>query len=307
VVAGVKEEIDLHGGHAFRVLRWTKGVKDVEVVLSPGRSVGVAGMGDRWHYHQALELTLFVTGEGTRFVGDRISPFGSGDLVLLGESLPHHWRAHGVSTGISVQWHFPASHPIWSFPETQGLAGFFKAAGRGIHFRGATAALLTAQLKQLLGTSALDRLGLLLRILATMSATPAGDQSFFYNRTFILSVEGRHQAAMQDAMWYLLTHFRDEVRMGQLLKLTRMSKPTFSRQFKAYSGKTLQLFLQDIRLGAACHDLKETDHSIVDCALASGFSQISFFNRLFRRTLKCSPSKFRGRFRSPSKASALQR
>ena len=45
-----------------------------------------------WHYHEELELTLILKSEGTRFVGDSIQQFFAGDLVLVGENVPHVWK-----------------------------------------------------------------------------------------------------------------------------------------------------------------------------------------------------------------------
>ena len=168
-----REPIQIPKGHSFRVLRWQNNVRDVEQVISPLRSVRIGGEGTHWHYHQALELTLFISGEGTRFVGDRIQPFRGGDLVLLGETLPHYWHTRGPSTGISVQWHFPTTHPFWALPESEFLSTYFKAATRGVQYTGRSAELLRAQLHQMVETEGLDRLGLLLRILATSAAAPA--------------------------------------------------------------------------------------------------------------------------------------
>ena len=300
MIAGKKEQIELRGGQAYRVLRWTENLREVESVLSPYSSVRLGGEGNHWHYHNAYELTLFTAGEGTRFVGDHIAPFSPGDLVLLGANLPHYWHTRGASSGISVQWSFPPSHPLWSFPEAEILVRHFKSAARGIQFRGTTANLLTAQLHQLVATERLDRLGLLLRSLATAAAAPARDFTYLSAQAFSLTTESRHQTAMRTAMQFLLSHFRSELRLEQVLEATQMSKPTFSRQFKKHSGKSLNEFLQQIRLDAACRDLVETDHSIIDVALASGFSQISFFNRVFRRVIKCSPSQYRSRARRRS-------
>jgi mannose-6-phosphate isomerase-like protein (cupin superfamily) len=48
--------------------------------------------GGIWHYHPELELHYIIRGEGVRFIGDNISNFSHGEIVLVGENLPHTWR-----------------------------------------------------------------------------------------------------------------------------------------------------------------------------------------------------------------------
>ncbi|MDD2764625.1 MAG: AraC family transcriptional regulator [Opitutaceae bacterium] len=292
-MSAIRERIPLPVGQSFRLLRWRKNLRDVELVLSPQRSVSIVGEGEHWHYHEAFELTFFEAGEGTRFVGDQIQPFQRGDLVLLGANLPHYWHTRGQSSGWSVQWHLPPTHHFWAFPEAEMLGAYFKSAARGIQFHGPTAEVLSAQLPQLAATDGLDRLGLLLRLLATAATAPVRDQAFISVNSFSLSVASRHQTAMQATIRFLLENFRREIRLREILAVSQMSKPTFSRQFKKHSGKTLGEFLQQIRLDAACRELTETDHSVIDVALGNGFSQVSFFNRVFRRALRCNPSDYR--------------
>ena len=296
-----REQIQLPGGHSFRVLRWRLGVEEVEVLLAPGRIVPMKGEGAHWHYHAAMELTLFTAGEGTRFVGDHISPFVAGDLVLLGEKLPHHWHAHGVSAGLSVQWEFPHGHPFWAFPETLSLAPLFKSAGRGVRFTGRVAETVRAGMNELARASGAERLGWLLRLFAAMASAPEKERALLSTRTFALPAGAGHQQAMAEAVRYLLANFRDEMRLEEVLRLTAMSKPTFSRLFKKHAGKTFSEFVAQLRLQAACRELSETGRPVLEIALSSGFSQVSFFNRIFRRTLRCSPSQYRERRRRAGK------
>jgi len=293
-----REQIQLPGGHSFRVLRWMESVRDVEMLLGLGRSLAVKGEGDRWHYHVAMELTLFTAGEGTRFVGDHIGAFTSGDLVLLGEKLPHYWHAHGASAGLAVQWEFPHGHPFWAFPETLPFAGLFKNAGRGLRFTGRTAEAIRGAMHEVARAAGADRLGLLLRLLSRMADAPEKECAFLSARPFALPADAGHQAAMAEAVRYLLANFRDEIRLEELLKLTGVSKPTFSRLFKKHAGKTFSEFVAQIRLQAACRELAETERSVLEIALSSGFSQVSFFNRIFRRNLRCSPTDYRRRKRA---------
>jgi len=45
-----------------------------------------------WHYHAQYELLYISQSNGIRFVGDSVSQFFPGDLVLVGPYLPHLWR-----------------------------------------------------------------------------------------------------------------------------------------------------------------------------------------------------------------------
>lgn len=290
---GIKEKIDLPSGHPFRMLRWNGSFQDMEMLPTAKEVVKVPGGGNDWHYHREFQLTLFKQGKGTRFVGNQIAPFGHGDLVLVGENLPHYWHTEGGSTGLSMQWYFPTSHPLWTFPETATLVQCFKDAALGIRYSGETAHRIADQLHAFALADDLARVGMLFTIFSSLSAAPPEDRRSLSTQLFTLPTESRHLGSMQSAVQFLLAHYHDDVRLDEVLEVTGMSKPTFSRVFKAHTGKTLLEFLQKVRLDAACRELIETNNPIIEVAYNNGFSQTSFFNRLFRRTFKCSPSAYR--------------
>ena len=291
----LRERIHLPAGQSFRVLRWARDLNEVEVVTTGGKSAKTAGVGAHWHHHVEMELTLLTAGGGTRFVGDHISSFGAGDLVLLGENLPHYWHTNGNSAGISVQWHFPPSHPFWSFPEMLSFAPLFQSAERGLRFTGRTAAAATVVLHDITRIDGAGRLALLLRLLTLMADAPAQDRSVLSAGSFVLPTESRYQESIRKAMRHLIAHFREEIRLEEILRITGLSRPTFARQFKRHSGRTFSEFLNRLRLQAACRELGESHRSVLDIALGSGFTEVSFFNRIFRRVLKCSPTQYRAK------------
>lgn len=291
-----RETIQLIEGHSFRVLRWASSLREVECVVAPGVFRAITGEGTHWHYHPEMELTLFTSGKGTRFVGDHIGSFRPGDLVLLGENLPHYWHTQKPSSGISVQWHFPQGHPFWCFPENRHLAGLFKRAGQGLQLSGGLSKKVSAQMAGLFRNSGTGQLGGLLNLFSTLLGGTGEDTRPLSIRSFTLSAEGPHQKAIAVVVRHLAAHFREEVRLSDLLELAAMTRPTFARQFKQHSGRTFSEFLNGLRLQAACAELSQSTGSILDIALSSGFTQISFFNRLFRRTMDCSPTEYRARF-----------
>jgi len=292
-----RESIQLPGGHSFRLLRWGKNLRDVELVLSPERAEPIKGQGSHWHYHAEMELTFFTSGEGTRFVGDDIGFFRAGDLVLLGEQLPHYWHTLGPSSGLSIQWHFPENHAFWNLPETLPLNGLFRKASRGIHFSPGVAAQAGLKMESIARIGGIDRLGRFLELLAFLEVQSAWEQSFLSTRPFALSHTSAHRGRMAEALRFLTANFRSDIRLDDLLRLTGLSKATFARQFKKHAGKSYRECLGQIRLEGACRDLRETDRAILDIALSNGFGQLSFFNRLFRRRYRCSPRQYRQRMR----------
>jgi len=275
------------------VLRWSGNLRDVELLLDANHAEPIAGKGAHWHHHAEMEFTVFTAGEGVFFAGDHIGPFDKGEVVLLGENLPHHWYAHGPCAGFSVQWNFPPEHPLWAFPESPPLVELFKRAGHGIRYAGRTATALTAGLRELARTGGLDRIGLLLRLLSLMAIAPASEQTLLSRRLFSLSADSLHQQAMQEALRYLVANYRNPIRLQEVLGLTRMSKAAFCLQFKKHSGKTFSEVLSQLRLESACRELIETDRTVLEVALSCGFNEISFFNRVFLRVLRCSPSEYR--------------
>lgn len=293
LVKGLRETIDPPAGQSFRAIRWSRNLREVESALADGTMRRISGEGVHWHHHVEMELTLFTKGKGTRFVGDHIAEFSAGDLVLLGSNLPHYWHAPEESSGISIQWHFPRTHALWEFDEMGKSLEVFGKAEKGFRLKGKTAAAARGMLEQMMDVSAPMRLAKLLELFAVIADMPRKDAEVLSSRSFGLSTGSRHQAAIGLAVRHVVAHFREEIRMEDLLKLTGMSRPTFARQFKEHAGRTLSEFVNKLRLQAACKELLETERSVLEIALNCGFGQISFFNRLFRREKGCSPRGFR--------------
>ena len=71
------------------------------------------------------------------------------------------------------------------------------------------------------------------------------------------------------------------------------SVATFTRQFQRHAGVCYTTYLNRIRLEAVCRELRRSKQAISSIALDHGFTQLSFFNRLFRRELGMPPKAYR--------------
>lgn len=302
----LREKISLPIDQTFRLLRWQNSVANVEVMIGKGRSIPLDGHGDHWHYHRATELTSVHSGSGTRLVADQIEFFESNDLVLIGPNVPHYWHFNGTSSGLSMQWDLPFEHGIWNFVEAGSLERLFEFSKRGLLIKGNTAELIRDRMKRLIFLFGLHRLSALLSILAVLVDAPEEDISPLSSKSFSLSGLEAHHDAMHRAVSYILAHFREPILLSDLLNLTYMSRATFARQFHLHTGKSFSSFLNQIRLQGVCKDLQSSRDLISNAAFNNGFNQLSFFNRLFRREFKISPSEFRNLKQKPSIKTELE-
>jgi len=288
-----RENIRLRAEETFRLLRWSRSVASVEVVLGPGLASPLEGQGDHWHYHPAVELTLIQRGSGTRLVADDIDLFSDGDLVLIGPNVPHYWQMRGTSAGLAIQWDFPDEHVFWNFPEAPRLRATLERSRRGIHIRGRTCEQVRTLMESLVHQRDLARLGTFLQILGILTEASASELGLLSSQSFSLATNEETQEIIRRAVSYILVHYRDEVHLPDLLKLTGMSRATFARQFLLHAGKPFSVFRNQVRLQAVCHALRETTEPIGRIALDHGFNQLSFFNRLFFREFGINPSEYR--------------
>ena len=91
---------------------------------------------------------------------------------------------------------------------------------------------------------------------------------------------------------------RDEYSSGRLsidslASVCNISRYHFCRIFKAATGQSAINYLNSYRLRIASNMLRSTNKSINEIALLSGFEDVSYFCRLYRRELGVTPRSYR--------------
>ena len=70
------------------------------------------------------------------------------------------------------------------------------------------------------------------------------------------------------------------------------------RRFKGYTGKTVIGYLIERRIQAAIWKLREGGGKIISVALACGFNDLAYFNRVFKRIVGTTPSGYRRKIKT---------
>lgn len=112
-----------------------------------------------------------------------------------------------------------------------------------------------------------------------------------------LAEEGREKSL--DKMKRILR--RIEVDYGKPLSIKEMaefsgfSESHFMKFFKNHMGVPFVSYLNDYRLTLAARALAEGQEDVLTVAMDVGFSNVSYFNRLFKKKFRMTPLEYRKR------------
>ncbi len=253
-----------------------------------------------WHYHPEFELTLIVDSAGQRLIGDNFSEYGPGDLVLLGPNLPHTWRSaqppaasKKLHRAIVMQFREDfLGEKFLNLPEMTSVAQLLKRSVCGLGF-GETAAArsVTQTLANIPSMSPARRVIALLGALLDLADETCTQQ---LSTGSVRSMSRPADQQRIDAVCRCLDReFEREIDLAQLAKSVHMDQAALCRFFKRATGRTMSGYVTELRVAAATHLLLETDLSVLEIGLRSGFGNYSNFNRLFKRMKGVSPRALR--------------
>ena len=92
-------------------------------------------------------------------------------------------------------------------------------------------------------------------------------------------------------------HYAEEISLGDLVSISRMSKSTLIRTFSAIFNMTPWHYLMTIRLNAVRKLLESTDKLLSDIAVETGFFDQSHLTRVFKKERGMTPGEYRRQHR----------
>ena len=259
---------------------------------------------NKWHYHSEIELIYLQKGTGTQFVGDHISNFNHGDMVLLGSNLPHYWRfddsqaaENDMSLADITVAHFNES--FWGdkflqLPESKKIKDLLERARRGIKIMGATRNEVAGLMHHLLKAETFRRILLLLEILECI----AGSNEIVYLSSvgFAPNLPQTEKDRINTIYEYSIANYMNKITLEEIASVANISPNSFCRYFKTHTGKTYSGFLIDFKVGVACRLLIQDKLSIQQVCFESGFNNFTNFYKAFKKITGKSPLVYQNDF-----------
>ena len=103
----------------------------------------------------------------------------------------------------------------------------------------------------------------------------------------------RHARSLRRALTYIREHSRTPLRVADAAAAAGMSTSHFSRVFREEIGETFVFYVNRVRCEEAVALLRQTDLSVQEIAHRVGFSDHSYFSKVFRSVTGAAPSSHR--------------
>jgi AraC-like DNA-binding protein len=249
-----------------------------------------------WHLHPEYEIVYVEAAGGPRHVGNHISKYNGSDLVFIGPNIPHLNFDYGVHTDceqvvIQMKENF-LGEPFFNNPEIAAIKQLFKKACYGLSFYGNTKIKAATALKNLQNLNRFDQLLSLLQVfqlLATSDEVEVLNNAPAANKAF-----ERQQKRMSFIYKYIGEHYNSRPDVNHLAQEVNLSTAAFCRYFKKQTKQTFTDFINQYRVNEAKNLLLQ-DKSVTETCYATGFEQLSYFNKIFKKITGENPSAFKKR------------
>ena len=252
-----------------------------------------------WHYHPELELVIIKKSTGTRFIGDSIEKFEEGEVILIGENLPHMWLNDEVyfkessyliseATAIHFRKDF-LGNTFFETPEMKHISDLISRAKRGIKFIN----LQSHQIEEIVSLQALNGFEKTINFLKVLNLLAKQTEfKFLSSEGFVNSFNKTENKNLDTIYEYIFQNLNKPISLNEIAKVAFMNPSSFSRFFKRIHRKTFTEYVNELRVGFACKLLLEGKYSVTDVCYECGFNNLSNFNRQFKKITTFSPTGY---------------
>jgi len=263
--------------------------KYATIHLLPHEQIGL-------HEQDDWELNYIRLGQGTRIIGESSKPFKAGEVIVIPPGIPHCWQydnkytdSEGRITNICV--HFTddfLQRCADTFPEIKERVMSFKQLKSAIEFDKKLAQRISSVLLSMQEMNSLQRISQMVHLVVLMTE-PESNTEIAGKRK---SIE-REQRLLQEVEIYVTCNAQRDFRLEDIAKHVGMNRTSFCVFFKRSTGRTFISYLNAYRMKLACKLLRESHLSVSEVCYKSGFNDVPYFNRSFKRMFGMSPTEYR--------------
>lgn len=248
------------------------------------------------HWHQAVEILLFVKGCVTCNLENAVLHGRPGDIVIINPHEVHATRCTPDAAYLVVHIlplamckYVPTfdqlQFSLAFSPEQQEKAAAYQRLKR----------YMQEMLRETEDTGPASKLERKARLFAVTALLVR-----HFSQPLALEKSSLHRSDMtrlEPVLDYIQLHHGEELSLEGAARAMGLNKEYFCRLFKKNMGVSFLQYVYQIRTAAFCRDLETTGDSIGQLAERHGFRDAKMLNQYFREIYGCTPSEKRKFFR----------
>lgn len=250
------------------------------------------------HWHQEVELIIIKKGKGKIYVDLQPYIVSAGDMILV---LPGQLHAIYQLDHLSMEYENILFLPRLLYAQNHDLCTsdymrpFFE-----------NTFLIPSYIHPDLPDY--EQLSSCIRAIDQLCANPGfgyelGVKGYLFQFFFLLfsnhidasakRLRNRQAMKLKEILFFISSHYAEPLTPSIVAKEVNFSSSHFMKFFKYHMGCTFTEYLNDYRLSIASTQLASTNKSILELSEEIGFTNLSYFNRLFKKKYGMPPRAYR--------------
>lgn len=239
------------------------------------------------HSHtDVLEISYLFKGSTKQYIDGKLYNVQSGDIIIKDPTVPHAEKS-SINNPIEEIGFNIKGIKLENMKENHLLvenASPVISSGKYQH-------IIEAILRQIISSSLSDEEPNIEEINSLF--TSALQLIFYRLKVSNIPPRTKHEDTIQMIRKYIDNHFKESISLELLADTFHISVYHLSRQFKKYTGYTVNHYISSCRLGEAQIKLIFGNEKINDIAKNSGYPNLSYFHTKFKKKIGCTPTEYR--------------
>lgn len=266
-----------------------------------------------WHWHPEIELTLIVSGDINYQVNDKTYHLTAGEGIFCNANMPHTGHMYNKEDCVYISTTFDP-RIIYGFESSRIQTAYVTPLtldGRFSSIKFSPDVAWQAEI--------LENLSKIWDIFS--SKAPCWDFQIqillsriwltLYQNTEpqieMLPAVQRDRERLLLLLSYLHDHYQEKILLENVAAQINICKSECCRFFKSHMNESLFDYLLHYRIQKSLPLLQNTNKSITDISLLTGFSNPCYFSKIFKSEMGCTPREYRkNALRTPSPEAELK-
>ena len=257
------------------------------------------------HIHDYLQIWYVIKGYFLHFVDGRPYRHSAGEMLILPPYVPHQLDTRVRSDDLLFTYCEVSENFLNVFPEgTEKSNLFYLTYLRPLSYNAELSPFL-----KFTGDDARQIENIYMRLVAEWRKEENLNPTYVrtdlirlfsyilqkYRSMFSSAEEtlyDNYQNALERTLSYIDGHFTEVISVEQACSIALMSPRSFSHIFKGLTGQTLVEYINTLRIRMAAELLESSHLSASEAGLQCGYSDPTYFGKIFKRLMGMSPKQY---------------